>query len=92
MLLFSLVSYWAVSNWAQFKEHSVLAALLMGYFGFLTIVHLAVRCFLGGSLSFYIMHIVETVGVLSQFLLGCALLVGLVKLRPKPNLSTGGPI
>jgi len=81
MVLFSLVSYWAVSNWAKFKDHSVLAILLIGYFCFLTIVHLSVRWVLFGSLSFYIMHIVETVGALSQFLLGCALLICLVKLR-----------
>ena len=45
MVLFSLILYWAVSNWAQFKEHSVLAALLVGYFGLLAIAESALERF-----------------------------------------------
>ena len=79
MVLFSLISYWAVSNWSQFKEHSVLVALLIGYFGFLAIADLAYWWDLVGSIFYS--HIVVT---LLQFLLGCALLVALVQLRPMP--------
>ena len=80
MVLFSLISYWAVSNWAQFKEHSVLAALLVGYFGVLGIVEFA-------AWSRFRRHLSSTVvsfSCYSRFLLGCALFVGLVQLRPKP--------
>jgi Glycosyltransferase family 87 len=78
IVLFSLLLYWAVSNWAQFKEHSVLAALLVGYFVFLAIV-----VFTGERFSLWQSEFRSTI-VLFQFLLGCALLVGLGQLRPKP--------
>ena len=45
MVFFSLILYWAVSNWAQLKEHSVLATSLVGYFGFLAIVESALERF-----------------------------------------------
>jgi hypothetical protein len=78
MVLFALISYWAVSNWAQFKEHSVLVALSIGYFGFLAVASLVA---LRWDLVQSVFHS-ETVASLFQFLLGCALLVGLVRLRP----------
>jgi hypothetical protein len=75
MVLFSLVLYWAASNWAQLKQHSVLAALLVGYFGFLAIDNFIFWSYsVERSMLFLIM--------LFKFLLGCALLVGLVQLRP----------
>ena len=40
MVPFLLISYWVVSEWEQLREHSVLAALLVGYFGVLTILEL----------------------------------------------------
>ena len=73
MVLFSLISYWAVSNWAQFKEHSVLAALLVGYFGFLAIADSPIWSGLVGSIFYS-----DIAFMLFRFLLGCALLVGLV--------------
>jgi Glycosyltransferase family 87 len=79
MVLFSLISYWAVSNWAQFKDRSVLIALLVGYFSFLAVTNLAFWWRLVGSI-FYSNIVVS----LLQFLLGCALLVTLVRLRPAP--------
>jgi hypothetical protein len=82
IVLFSLILYWAVSNCAQFEGHPVLAALLVGYFGFLTIVNLAFWWGLVGSIFYS--HVVVS---LLQFLLGCVLLVGLVQLRPKPCAS-----
>jgi hypothetical protein len=79
MMVFSLISYWAVSNWAQIKEHSVLAALLVGYFGFLAIAEFVYMSGLVGSIFYS-----NIAFVLLKFLLGCALLVGLVQLRPTP--------
>src|SRR5262249_46188436 len=64
MVLFSLVLYWAVANWPQFKEHSVLAALLVGYFCFLTIVNLAFWCNLVGPI-FYSHVVVSFLQLLS---------------------------
>jgi hypothetical protein len=75
MVLFSLILYWAVSNWGQFKEHSVLVALLICYFGFLAFEN-SWKYLLEGSI-FY------SKVILLQFLLGCALFVGLVRLRPR---------
>ena len=82
MVLFSLILYWAVSNWAQFEKQSVLVALLVCYFGFLTLQNLAFWWGLVGSI-FYSNVVVS----LLQFLLGCALLVGLIQLRPNPYAS-----
>jgi hypothetical protein len=79
MMVFSLISYWAVSNWAQIKERSVLAALLVGYFGFLAIAEFVYVSGLVGSIFYS-----NIAFVLLRFLLGCALLVGLVQLRPTP--------
>jgi hypothetical protein len=77
MVLFSLISYWAVCNWAQIKEHSVLATLLVGYFGFLSIAEFAHMSGLVGSIFYSNIAL-----LLFRFLLGCALLVALVQLRP----------
>ena len=41
MVLFCLVLYWVASKWEQLEEHSVLVALLAGYFGLLAIIQLA---------------------------------------------------
>jgi hypothetical protein len=35
MVLFCLISYWALSEWEQLKRHSFLTTLLIGYFGWL---------------------------------------------------------
>jgi hypothetical protein len=79
MVVFSLISYWLVSNWAQIKEHSVLAALLAGYFGYLAIGELVIISGLVGSIFYS-----NIAFILIRFLLGCALLIGLVQLRPAP--------
>ena len=41
MVFFVLILYWAVSEWERFNEHPVLAVLLGGYFGLLTVADLA---------------------------------------------------
>jgi len=79
MVFFSLILYWAASNWAQFKEHSALVALLVGYFCFLAISNLAFWWGLAGSIFYS-----NIVVVLLQFLFGCTLFVCLAQLRPKP--------
>jgi hypothetical protein len=84
MVLFSLILYWTASNWAQFKHHSVLTTLLGGYFGFLTIANLAFWWVNGYFHS-------EAVVALLKFLLGCALFVGLVRLRPTRCVEFSSP-
>jgi Glycosyltransferase family 87 len=78
MVLFFLISYWAVSSWAQFKQHSILATVLVGYFGVLGIAELAAWSGLVGSIFYGGMAF-----LLFRFLLGCALFVCLVQLRPR---------
>jgi hypothetical protein len=82
MVFFSLILYWAVSNWEQFKKHSVLAALLVGYFSFLAISNFAFWWGLIGSIFYS-----NIVLVLLQFLLGCAVLIRLAQLSPTPWAS-----
>jgi hypothetical protein len=82
MVFFSLILYWAVSNWPQFKKHSVLAALLVGYFSFLAISNFAFWWGLIGSFFYS-----TTVLALLQFLLGCAVLIRLAQLSPTPWAS-----
>jgi hypothetical protein len=79
MVLFSLISYWAVSNSAQLKDDSVLAALLFFYFGFLAISNIAFWSGLTGP----IFH-GDIVVALLQFVLGCTLLVHLAQLQASP--------
>jgi hypothetical protein len=72
MVLFFLVSYWAVSNWQQLKEYSVLSAVLISYFGLLAATDIAI--FFGWErYGDYSMAV-----VLLKFLVGCALLGGLL--------------
>src|SRR5262249_275389 len=82
MVFFSLILYWAVSNWLQFKEHSVLGVLLIGYFSFLAISNLAFWWGLIGSIFYSKISL-----ALLQFLLGCGLLIRLAQVR----LKHGGP-
>jgi len=82
MVLFSLISYWMVCNWTQFKGRSILVGLFVGYFGFLTIANLAF--WYDWVQSIFHSEAIESL----QFLLGCALLFGLVQLRPKPCSAT----
>jgi hypothetical protein len=68
MVPFLLLSYWAVSEWQRLKKHAVLAALLVGYFGFLAIVDFAIVFGLEGYTDY------SMVVVLLKSVLGCALL------------------
>jgi hypothetical protein len=73
MVLFLLISYWSTSRWSEVREHSVLVVLLFAYFGFLGIVEIAIwRGFVG--YAHYSMIV-----VLLKFVLGCALLVSLIR-------------
>ena len=83
MVFFSLILYWAVSNWPQFKEHSVLAVLLIGYFSFLAISNLAFWWGLIGSIFYSKIAL-----ALLQFLLGCALLIRLAHVTPWTSFNT----
>jgi hypothetical protein len=73
MVLFLLVSYWAISEWEQLKEHSFLVALLVGYFGFFAGLDIAMWSGLQGYGHY------SMVVVLFKFLLGCALLASLIQ-------------
>jgi hypothetical protein len=86
MLLFCLVLYWSVSNWEQFNRHFVLAALLVGYFGFQVIAEIT-----GVMSTFRAESFFSKIVVVFQFLLGCALLVGLVQMRSAPCSGEGRP-
>jgi hypothetical protein len=66
----------------QFNEHSVVAALLVGYFGVLGIAEFAAWSGLVGSILYGSM-----VFLLFRFLLGCSLFVDLVQLRPTCALN-----
>jgi hypothetical protein len=76
MVLFCLILYWVASKWEQLEEHSVLVALLAGYFGLLAIIQLGLYWFdFTGGIYYSI--------VVFKFLLGCALLVGLVQFHQR---------
>jgi hypothetical protein len=85
MVFFVLILYWAVSEWERFNEHPVLAALLGGYFGLLTVADLARWNGLVGYIFYSNMVI-----ILLWFLGGCALIVALSVLGPyERTLLTG---
>jgi hypothetical protein len=86
MVLFFLISYWAVSEWERLKKHIVLVALLVSYFGLLGIVD--ILNWLGlEKYSHYSM-----VFVLLWFLLGCALVASLIQFsaRAAPDSLDAG--
>ena len=89
MVLLFLISYWAVSEWQQLVEHSVLAASLAGYFGLLALFDL-----IHWSVNFYTGDIIYSSIVVFKFLLGCALLVVLaqVSARNRPNYHQRNPM
>ncbi len=72
MVLYFLISYWAVSEWEGLKKHTVLAAVLVSYFGYLAIIDIRIWLGLEGY-GQYSMTV-----VLLKFLLGCALLASLI--------------
>jgi hypothetical protein len=83
MVLFVLLSYWAVSEWQRLKTQSVLAVLLVSYFAFLAVVDIAIVFGLEGYSSY------SMIVVLFKFLLGCALLAGLIQFSARPLLPAG---
>ena len=82
MVFFVLISYWAVSEWERFSKHSVLVALLVGYFGLLTVVDLARSFDMVGDI-FYSNNGI----ILLRFLGGCALVAGLVQFSARTNFA-----
>jgi len=72
MVLFLLISYWAVSEWTQLKDHHFLAGLLVCYFGFLAVVDIAILFRFEG----YGHYSMTTVFL--KWILGCMLLIALI--------------
>jgi len=76
MVLFCLILYWVVSEREQLKLHAVLVALLAGYFGLLAFIEVAQYWFdFTGEIYYSI--------VVFKFLLGCALVLGLVQFHQR---------
>jgi hypothetical protein len=74
MVPFVLILYWAFSEWQQLVERPTLVTLLGGYFGLLAILefsHWGVLFTITGALFYRCI-------LTFKFLLGCALLAGLV--------------
>jgi hypothetical protein len=78
MVLYFLISYWAISEWERLKKNTVLATLLVSYFGFLGVVDIGIWLGLEGYGHY------SMVVVLLKFLVGCALLAGLIQFSPRP--------
>jgi hypothetical protein len=76
MVVLSLISYWWISNWNAFKTRSLLSALVFGYFALLAFVDYA----FWWRLEFLLYD--EGVMILCQFLLGCVVLVSLIRVPP----------
>jgi hypothetical protein len=76
MVPYLLISYWVVSHWKQSEEHSVLAALLAGFFALLAFAEL-IHWTMGDVYSGLIVF---------RFLVGCALLVGLIQFLAKRSM------
>jgi hypothetical protein len=83
MVLFLLVSYWAVSRWRQLKGHYVLTGVLVAYFGFLAVVDIAIWSGVEGY-GHYSMFVVSL-----KFLLGCVLLASLIRFSDLAKSATG---
>jgi hypothetical protein len=77
MVLLFLISYLVVSEWQLLSEHSVLVALLGGYFGLLAL--LEVVHWSEFTPTFYTGDIIYSSIVVFKFFLGCALLVVLAQ-------------
>ena len=73
LVFLCVVSYLVVSEWRRFKEKTVLAALLIGYFNFLAIAVFSYWM----RISEYIFYSTNVIDLL-QFLLGCTVLAGFI--------------
>ena len=84
MVLYFLVSYWAISEWGGLKKHTVLAASLVSYFGLLGVVDIGIWLGLEGY-GRYSMIVVSL-----KFVAGCVLLASLIKFstRTAPGSSS----
>jgi hypothetical protein len=76
IVLFYLISYWAVSEWEQLREHLALVILLGSYFGLLAVIDLAY--WLGFGYIYYSTMVV----VLFKFVIGSMLVVALAQFSP----------
>ena len=77
IVLFCLVSYWALSEWEELKRHTFLTTLLVGYFGWLAlwdVIWLEPRY---GRLDFLI-----------TIALGFVLLAGLIQFSIRPPTAS----
>jgi Glycosyltransferase family 87 len=72
MVLFLLISYWAVSKWTRLKEHRLLVGILVCYFGFLAVLDVAILIRLEGYGHY------SMITVFLKWILGCILLIGLM--------------
>ena len=82
IVLFFLISYWAVSEWERLRENPALVALLAGYFGLLAMVDLAY--WLGFGYIYYSTMVI----VLFKFVIGCVIVVVLAQFPSrKPHLA-----
>jgi hypothetical protein len=70
MVLFCLISYWALTEWEQLKKHTFLTAFLVGYFGWLAFYDL-----------FFVYY---AIGDLTTIALGFVLLAGLIQFSLRP--------
>jgi hypothetical protein len=72
MVPFLLILYWVCSEWQELIEHSVLVALVGGYFGLLAIFELA-------HWSEFTLDMPYSNVVMFKFFLGLAVLIGLIQ-------------
>jgi hypothetical protein len=73
IVLFLLVSYWAVSEWKRLSQEPLLTALIVGHFAVLALLDLAIFSEIV-SYGYY-----GRLFVLLKFVTGCAMLAGLVR-------------
>jgi hypothetical protein len=79
MVLFYLISYWAVSEWEQLRENRALVALLGSYFGLLGIIDLAYFT------SFWYFYYTTMVVVFFKFVTGCGIVATLLQFPSRPS-------
>jgi hypothetical protein len=92
MVLFVLATYWVVRDWERFRIRSPLAAALGCYFGWQAAFDV-LYCWFGGTLGFgdELSWVPEVVG-LPTFLLGCVLVVCVVREAVQRVEAQRGPV
>ena len=86
MVLYLLLSYWAVSEWEKLKKFPILESLLVCYFGLLAIVDVGIWLGFEGYGRYHMAV------VLANFIAGCALLASLIQFSayttPRPSAKS----